>query len=233
MSWIALGVGASRMARRRTSTFTHSTMRPSCSEGLSTRFVPSTRTSSPVSRSRVHPSGTSPERAAVLNIGLLREISRDERRPGAAERQDDEYGRLHASGIHVTGRIVINLWRTLRGELKLQSYTLESCAHAVLRRRLPCFPAKTLARWARGGDSAIGPSVGIAHQRWRAIRHATSRSNITARMMEQPRPGRAHRRAGSNLRHRLLLGAVQGQSVQGRVHVAATRAHPKLRHDQP
>lgn len=125
------------------------------------------------------------ERAAVLNIGLLREISRDERRPGAAERQDDEYGRLHASGIHVTGRIVINLWRTLRGELKLQSYTLESCAHAVLRRRLPCFPAKTLARWARGGDSAIGPGVGIAHQRWRAIRHATSRSNITARMMEQ------------------------------------------------
>ena len=33
MSWIALGVGASRMVRRRTSTFTHSTMRPSCSEG--------------------------------------------------------------------------------------------------------------------------------------------------------------------------------------------------------
>ena len=59
MSWIALGVGASRMARRRTSTFTHSMMRPSCSEGLSTRFVPSTPTSSPVSRSRVHRSGIS------------------------------------------------------------------------------------------------------------------------------------------------------------------------------
>ena len=125
------------------------------------------------------------ERAAVLNVGLLREISRDERRPGAAERQDDEYGRLHASGMHITGRIVINLWRTLRGELKLQSYTLESCAHAVLRRRLPSFPAKTLARWARGGDTAVGPNVGIAHQRWRAIRHATSRANVTARMMEQ------------------------------------------------
>ena len=41
------------------------------------------------------------ERAAVLNIGLLREISRDERRPGAAERQDDEYGRLHLSLIHI------------------------------------------------------------------------------------------------------------------------------------
>ena len=53
----------------------------------------------------------------------------------------------------------------LRGELKLQSYTLESCAHAVLRRRLPYFPAKTLARWAEATGHRSRP--GIAHQRWR------------------------------------------------------------------
>ena len=101
------------------------------------------------------------ERAGALGVGLLREISRDERVPGAAERQDDEYGRLHASGIYVTGRIVLNLWRILRGELKLQSYTFESCAHAVLSRRVPRFPHRTLSRWARGGDGLRG----WAHQR--------------------------------------------------------------------
>lgn len=126
------------------------------------------------------------ERAAVLDVGLLREIARDERRPGAAERQDDEYGRLNASGIHVTGRVVINLWRVLRAELKLQSYTLESCAHAVLRRRLPTFPAKVLSRWARGGPSGgDGEGSRGVHLRWRAIRHAASRAGVAAQMMEQ------------------------------------------------
>ena len=124
------------------------------------------------------------ERAGALGVGLLREISRDERVPGAAERQDDEYGRLHASGIYVTGRIVLNLWRILRGELKLQSYTFESCAHAVLSRRVPRFPHRTLSRWARGGDGAPRNVLG-AHQRWRAIRHVSERASMVARMLEQ------------------------------------------------
>ena len=124
------------------------------------------------------------ERAGALGVGLLREISRDERVPGAAERQDDEYGRLHASGIYVTGRIVLNLWRILRGELKLQSYTFESCAHAVLSRRVPRFPHRTLSRWARGGDGAPRNVLG-AHQRWHAIRHVSERASMVARMLEQ------------------------------------------------
>jgi DNA polymerase zeta len=62
-------------------------------------------------------------RGTVLGVDLVRDMSRAENLPGANERQDDEYGRLHASGIYVTGRIVLNLWRVLRGELKLQSYT--------------------------------------------------------------------------------------------------------------
>jgi DNA polymerase zeta len=152
------------------------------------------------------------DRARRLDVDLLRHVSRSESVPGANERQDDEYGRLHASGIYVTGRIVLNLWRVLRGELKLQSYAFESCVSAVLGRRVPKFSAKTLSRWAVGGDDDSSrekkkkretnvreggedanhddsnkkkkkpPS---SHQRWRAIHHVCARALLVSKMCEQ------------------------------------------------
>jgi hypothetical protein len=35
------------------------------------------------------------------------------------ERQEDEYGQLHAAGLHAAGRIILNLWRLLRGEVSV------------------------------------------------------------------------------------------------------------------
>lgn len=32
-------------------------------------------------------------------------------------RGEDEYGERHASGLHVTGRIILNLWRIMKGEV--------------------------------------------------------------------------------------------------------------------
>lgn len=49
---------------------------------------------------------------------------------------EDEWGRTHASGIHVVGRVVLNLWRLMRGEIKLHIYSLEAVADAVLRRKV-------------------------------------------------------------------------------------------------
>uniref|UniRef100_A0A2N9GNH1 DNA polymerase n=1 Tax=Fagus sylvatica TaxID=28930 RepID=A0A2N9GNH1_FAGSY len=48
---------------------------------------------------------------------------------------EDEWGRTHASGVHVGGRIVLNIWRLMRGEVKLNMYTIEAVAEAVLRRK--------------------------------------------------------------------------------------------------
>ena len=67
------------------------------------------------------------------------------------ERRSDEYGQLHASGLHCAGRVVLNLWRILRGELKLRIYTFEACVAAVLQIRTPHVPAWGLAAWFRGG----------------------------------------------------------------------------------
>ena len=71
------------------------------------------------------------------------------------ENQNDEYGQLHASGLHCTGRIILNLWRTLRSELKLNIYTFESCVAAVLQLRVPHIPAHELAQWFGGGPSGV------------------------------------------------------------------------------
>ena len=33
---------------------------------------------------------------------------------GTKENMTDEFGELHASGIHIVGRIVLNLWRQMQ-----------------------------------------------------------------------------------------------------------------------
>ncbi|GMY21582.1 DNA polymerase zeta catalytic subunit-like, partial [Fagus crenata] len=55
---------------------------------------------------------------------------------------EDEWGRTHASGVHVGGRIVLNIWRLMRGEVKLNMYTIEAVAKAVLRRKIHHFVTK-------------------------------------------------------------------------------------------
>lgn len=77
------------------------------------------------------------------------------------DRQNDEYGQLHASGIHCTGRIVLNVWRILRSELKLNIYTFESCVAAVLQLRTPHVQPQVLTHWFNGGPAGILHSNGF------------------------------------------------------------------------
>lgn len=74
------------------------------------------------------------------------------------DKQNDEYGALHASGIHCTGRIVLNVWRILRSELKLNIYTFESCVAAVLQLRTPHVQPYVLTQWFNGGPAGGGCS---------------------------------------------------------------------------
>ena len=71
----------------------------------------------------------------------------------SVERRSDDYGQLHASGLHCHGRIVLSLWRLLRSELKLRIYTFESCVAAVLQLRTPHTPAWALAQWFAQGPA--------------------------------------------------------------------------------
>ncbi len=74
-----------------------------------------------------------------------------------------------AAGPIVPGRIVLDVWRLMRAEVKLGSYSLEAVAAAVLRRRAPAVPQRQLAAWL-----AAGPGGG----RWRALAHLARRGRL-------------------------------------------------------
>ncbi|XVE63010.1 hypothetical protein DITRI_Ditri06bG0165400 [Diplodiscus trichospermus] len=145
------------------------------------------------------------ERAAYLGIGLLNEISRtpsetkikaedanisekgleDELLPPPliadnAVMEDtiieDEWGRTHASGVHVGGRIVLNVWRLMRSEVKLNMYTAESVAESVLRRKIPSIPYKVLTKWF---------SSCPARARYRCIEYVVERAKLNLEIMNQ------------------------------------------------
>ncbi|KAL5783696.1 hypothetical protein ACOSP7_008725 [Xanthoceras sorbifolium] len=145
------------------------------------------------------------ERAAHLGIGLLNDISRipSETKIAAAGLEtsergipdnlqpesvitdsvvvenaiiEDEWGRTHASGVHVGGRIVLNVWRLMRGEVKLNMYTIEAVAEAVLRRKTPSIPYKVLTKWF---------SSGPGRARYRCIDYVLGRAKLNLEIMNQ------------------------------------------------
>lgn len=139
------------------------------------------------------------ERAAYLGIGLLKRISRtlphelnhprkvpvdDSSQMLAEASSADDVGEVsennwshtHASGIHAVGRIVLNLWRLMRAEVKLNNYSLEAVADEVLRRKIPLIPNGILNRWF-----ATGPGRG----RHRCIEYISTRARINLEIMNQ------------------------------------------------
>ena len=59
----------------------------------------------------------------------------------------DRWGFNHSSSIRVTGRHMINIWRTMRSELSLLQYTQESVVFHVLKRRIPHYHFQDLTSW--------------------------------------------------------------------------------------
>lgn len=141
------------------------------------------------------------ERAAHLGIGLLNNISRTPSRNNlssadsrASEKEkdsksvtaeishlensiiEDEWGRTHASGVHVGGRIVLNIWRLMRNEVKLNIYTVEAVAETVLRRKIPYIPWKVLTRWF---------SSGPGRARYRSIDYTSERAKLNLQILNQ------------------------------------------------
>ncbi|KAI3448610.1 hypothetical protein Pfo_005275 [Paulownia fortunei] len=142
------------------------------------------------------------ERAAHLGVSLLNNISRTPSQINvasgasrASEKEmgkvfsesvtaeavhlaimEDEWGRTHASGVHVGGRIVLNIWRLMRNEVKLNMYTVEAVAETVLRRKIPCIPWKVLTKWF---------SSGPGRARYRSIDYTLERAKLNLQIMNQ------------------------------------------------
>ncbi|KAI0510395.1 hypothetical protein KFK09_010996 [Dendrobium nobile] len=136
------------------------------------------------------------ERASYLGMKLLKKLSRtpfheirdkledsghsklSDVHPGVIENSiiEDEWGRTHASGLHVGGRIVLNIWRLMRAELKLNMYTAEAVAEVVLRQKIPLFSHRKLNQWY---------SSGIGRARDKCIGYVMERAMINHKIMDQ------------------------------------------------
>lgn len=89
---------------------------------------------------------------------------------------EDEWGRTHASGLHVGGRIVLNIWRLMRAELKLNMYTAEAVAEVVLRQKIPVFSDRILNQWYFSG---------IGRARDKCVEYVIERAMLNIRIMDQ------------------------------------------------
>ncbi|XP_059350922.1 DNA polymerase zeta catalytic subunit-like isoform X2 [Daphnia carinata] len=78
------------------------------------------------------------------------------------------------SDITIGGRIVLNLWRILRVEVALQSYTFENMVFHILHRRVSTFPFEKLTVWWHSN-----------HDRWQVVEHYISRVRGNIDLMEQ------------------------------------------------
>ncbi|XP_073038938.1 DNA polymerase zeta catalytic subunit isoform X2 [Primulina eburnea] len=144
------------------------------------------------------------ERAGYLGLGLLNNISRTPSETNEALSEfetsennmvkemfseseareavnlenliEDEWGRTHASGVHVGGRIVLNIWRLMRNEVKLNIYTVEAVAEKVLRRKIPSIHWKILTKWF---------SSGPGRARYRSVDYILQRAKLNLQIMNQ------------------------------------------------
>ncbi|KAI8639136.1 hypothetical protein BD408DRAFT_392872, partial [Parasitella parasitica] len=93
------------------------------------------------------------ERGAQLGYHLLDELSRVITTSGSIKR--DQWGYQKASVYKVPGRHVLNVWRLMRSELTLSSYTFENVAYNLLHDRVPHYSHATLTDWYTKGPAVL------------------------------------------------------------------------------
>ncbi|KAH9863297.1 hypothetical protein IAQ61_009574 [Plenodomus lingam] len=91
------------------------------------------------------------ERARMkYEYDLCDEISRMKSQShGRFGKEADRWGFTHTSTIRVTGRHMINIWRSMRGELNLLQYTMENVVFHLLHKRIPHYQHSELTAWYR------------------------------------------------------------------------------------
>jgi DNA polymerase zeta len=69
-------------------------------------------------------------------IPLLQVLSRTPTERPSGRNNAELNGFEHESGIFITGRIVLNMWKRMKSELKLQSYSKHHVAQQLLGRKV-------------------------------------------------------------------------------------------------
>ena len=90
--------------------------------------------------------------------------------------KQDDWGMRKSSGIHVCGRIVLNVWRLMRSEFALTHYTYENLVYHVLHQRVPKFSYQTLTKWYHANSRVY---------RWRVMRYMLERTVNCIQIMDK------------------------------------------------
>jgi DNA polymerase elongation subunit (family B) len=91
----------------------------------------------------------------VLGYNLCTKISRVIHKSTYETHRRDEWGRTKQSGIHIRGRVILNAWRLMRHEVKLNIYTFENVVYNVLGIRYPHFSYQTRTKWFSLSDEDV------------------------------------------------------------------------------
>lgn len=122
------------------------------------------------------------QRSQAINIDLVPLISRIPSQKVAKFKQNDDenaqheelFGFEYDSEYKLHGRILLDVWRLLRGEIALTSYSYENIMYHVMHRRCPLYSTEKLARlW----NESIN--------RWIVIEYYLSRVKGTLEILNQ------------------------------------------------
>ncbi|ORY22294.1 DNA/RNA polymerase, partial [Neocallimastix californiae] len=85
----------------------------------------------------------------IYQKNLTKYLSRieSENKESSFDQEKDEWGYKKSSTIHIPGRIVLNIWRLMKAEYDLISYSVENLVSLILDKRIPHFTNETLIKW--------------------------------------------------------------------------------------
>ncbi|GAP92503.1 putative DNA polymerase zeta subunit [Rosellinia necatrix] len=117
------------------------------------------------------------ERARVrYDYDLSDEFSRiRSQSSGPSGKGTNKWGFNTTSAIRVTGRHMINIWRSMRGELNLVQYTMENIVWHLLHRRIPHYSWSTLTHWY---------TRGVARDLSKLLRYYLMRTKLDIEILE-------------------------------------------------
>ncbi|KAI8378836.1 putative DNA polymerase zeta catalytic subunit [Choanephora cucurbitarum] len=113
------------------------------------------------------------ERGAQLGYHLVDELSRAIATTEYI--QKDQWGYKKASSYRIVGRHMLNIWRLMRNELTLTSYTLENVAYHLLHYRVPHYSYATLTSWYNKGPAIL---------KYRLFKHYMRRIQLNLEILE-------------------------------------------------
>lgn len=85
----------------------------------------------------------------VFGINIMLDLSRGSFKSNG--KFGDRWGYTHTSNIEISGRHMLNVWRPLRSELSLTSYSLENVTYHLLHKSLPRYLNYRLSEWLKEG----------------------------------------------------------------------------------